>query len=110
MKSKICACLLALCLTITAGNVRANAIDDKRPKNEKIADMTDAQKAARLQEIKLRVDEIKAMDKSSLSSSERKALRKELRHMQKEAKVMRGGVYLSVGAIIIIILVLILIL
>jgi hypothetical protein len=50
------------------------------------------------------------MDKSSLSRSERKALKKELRNMNKESKEMKGGVYLSVGAIIIIILLLILIL
>lgn len=72
--------------------------------------MTDAEKTARLEEIQSRVAEIKSMDKSSLSKAERKDLRKELRAMNKEAKEMKGGVYLSVGAIIIIILVLILIL
>lgn len=110
MKSKICTALLALSLTIASTNVHAITTEDKKPRKERIAAMTDAQKAARLEEIKTRVEEIKAMDKSDLSSSERKALRKELREMQKEAKVMKGGVYLSVGAIIIIILILILIL
>ena len=48
------------------------------------------------------------MDKSHLSSAERKELRKELLGMKKEAKAMTsGGVYLSVGAIIIIILIII---
>jgi hypothetical protein len=50
------------------------------------------------------------MDKSALSRVERKALRNELLEMKKEAKAMSGGVYLSVSAIIIILLVLILIL
>ncbi len=58
----------------------------------------------------LRLTEIKNLDKTSLSSSEKKALRKEVKSLKKEMKVNNGGVYLSVGAIIIIILLLILIL
>ena len=50
------------------------------------------------------------MDKSTLTNAERKALRKELKEMKATAEGMKGGIYLSVGAIIIIILVLILIL
>lgn len=73
--------------------------------------LTEAQKEARITAMKLRVEEIKAMDKSELTKAERKALKKELRDMNKEARALgAGGVYLSVGAIIIIILVLILIL
>lgn len=66
-------------------------------------------KMANLARIKARVEEIKNMDKSTLSSADRKALRKELRVLGKEAR-SNGGIYLSVGAIIIIILLLILIL
>jgi len=57
-----------------------------------------------------RLDEIKAMDKSSLNSSERKALRKEVRAIKADLQASGNGVYFSVGAIIIIILLLILIL
>jgi hypothetical protein len=57
-----------------------------------------------------RVNEIHAMDKSRLSASEKKQLRKEVRSTKKRLKEMGGGVYLSVGAIIIIILLLILLL
>jgi VIT1/CCC1 family predicted Fe2+/Mn2+ transporter len=76
---------------------------------EAIANMTKEQKAALLEEIKARVDEIKAMDKSTLTKEDRKALRKELREMRREAKAITG-VYISVGALIIIILLLIIIL
>jgi len=55
-----------------------------------------------------RLDEIKALDKSALSSSEKKALRKEVRAINSELRTTNNGVYLSVGAIIIIILLLIL--
>ena len=55
-----------------------------------------------------RINEIKAMDKSSLSSDEKKELRKELKSIKKEFKKEFKGVYLSVSAIIIVILLLIL--
>lgn len=69
-----------------------------------------AEQSAQLERIKTRVEEIRDMDKSNLTQSERKALRKELREMKNQARAVSGGVYLSVGAIIIIILLLILIL
>jgi len=57
-----------------------------------------------------RLEEIKAMDKSSMTSVERKALRKEVRAIKAELRTTNNGVYLSVGAIIIVILLLILLL
>ncbi|MGY6558839.1 MAG: hypothetical protein ACXIT9_06110 [Nitritalea sp.] len=63
---------------------------------------------SRAEEITERVEEIKDMDFSAMSSSERKEVRKELKALKKEAK-KQEGVYLSVGAIIIILLILILI-
>ena len=57
-----------------------------------------------------RLDEIKAMDKSSLKPAEKKELRKEVRAIKSSLKASGNGVYFSVGAIIIIILILILIL
>lgn len=78
------------------------------PSKEAIANMTEEQKAARLEEIKARVAEIRAMDKSTLTKEDRKALRKELKEMRREARAVTG-VYISVGALIIIILLLIII-
>jgi hypothetical protein len=57
-----------------------------------------------------RLEEIKAMDKSNLKSSEKKELRKEVRAIKANLATSSNGVYFSVGAIIIIILLLILIL
>ena len=70
--------------------------------------MTEEQKQALVQQIKDRVEYIKAMDKSQLTKDERKALRTELKSMKKESRQVTG-VYISVGALIIIILLLILI-
>ncbi|MES2430695.1 MAG: hypothetical protein V4556_07135 [Bacteroidota bacterium] len=61
-------------------------------------------------QITQRVLEIQSMDKTSLSSTEKKALKNELRDMKAQADGLNRGVYLSVGAIIIILLLLILIL
>ena len=64
----------------------------------------------RAQQLLLRLDEIKGMDKSEMTRLEKKGLRKEVLGIKKEMKAISGGVYLSVGAIIIIILLLILLL
>jgi hypothetical protein len=56
-----------------------------------------------------RLEEIKAMDKSDLNSTEKKELRKEVRAIKKSLRANKNGVYLSVGAVIIIILLLLLI-
>ena len=100
MKNKVYFLVTALLLSLTAPAAFAK---DKKP--------MDPQTEVRIQQIESRVKEIRSMDKSHMSSAERKELRKELLGMKQEAKAMTsGGVYLSVGAIIIIILILILIL
>lgn len=57
-----------------------------------------------------RLEEIKAMDKSSMTSVEKKELRKEVRTIKTNLKASNNGVYLSVGALLIIILLLVIIL
>jgi hypothetical protein len=57
-----------------------------------------------------RLDEIKALDKSTLTHSEKKMLRREVKEIKKELATASGGVYLSVGAILLIALLLILLL
>ena len=54
-----------------------------------------------------RLNDINGMDKSKLSSSEKKELRKEVRSTKKKLKELNGGVYLSVDAIILIVILLI---
>lgn len=54
-----------------------------------------------------RLEEIKAIDKSTLSRTERKALRKEVRSIDTELRGLSGGIYISVGALILILLLLI---
>ncbi len=112
MKKKIylLATTMLLCLAAFNSNAATLATNNATT-NAAVANMSADQKQARMEEIKARVMEIKAMDKSQLSKEDRKELRTELKGLKKESRAMGGGgIYLSVGAIIIIILVLILIL
>ncbi len=104
MKKFIYSLVLVFTMAISANTVSA------ADKNDKVKTEMTAEQKIQLKRITDRVEEIKAMDKSDLSKSERKALRKELKELKQEARAVGGGVYLSVGAIIIIILLLILIL
>jgi len=79
------------------------------PKNDPKKELTEAQQI-RLAEMEQRLEEIKAMDFKSMSKDEVKSVRVELKEMKKEAKRAGNGVYISVGAIIVILLLLILIL
>lgn len=58
--------------------------------------------------------EIKTMDKSNLSGSERKALRQEKREIKRALKkggsISSGGIYLSAGAVILIVILIIVLL
>ena len=54
-----------------------------------------------------RLHALNSMDNSNLNTSEKKARRNEVRSIKKQLSTLGGGVYLSVGALIIIILLLI---
>ena len=57
-----------------------------------------------------RLQEIKEMTKENMSRAEKRELKKEVRKIRKELKEIKNGIYLSFGAIIIVILLLILLL
>jgi len=68
-------------------------------------------KELRGQQMLQRLQEIRDMDKSTLTKAEKKELRKEVKEIRKEARRDEiKGIYLSIGAVIIIVLLLILIL
>lgn len=79
------------------------------PKNDPKKELTEAQQI-RANEMRERLDEIKAMDFRSMSKDEIKSIKAEMKEMKEEAKKVNNGVYLSVGAIIVILLILILVL
>jgi hypothetical protein len=72
---------------------------------------TPAAEAARAEVLINRLEEIKRMDMSTLSRAEKKELRNEVRETKKELKTNKsGGVYLSLGALLLVIILLILLL
>lgn len=60
--------------------------------------------------LQYRLEEIKSINRSTLSKDEKRTLRREVREIKKELAEISGGVYLSVGAIILVALLLILLL
>ncbi|XOV94440.1 MAG: hypothetical protein ACFHWX_06985 [Bacteroidota bacterium] len=74
--------------------------------------LSDKEINARAEVLINRVEEIKSMDKSTLTAVEKKELRKEVKELKKEAREMGldSRVSISIGAIIIILLILIIIL
>jgi len=70
--------------------------------------ITKPSEIAEAKALEFRLNEINTMDKSNLQSSEKKDLRKEVRSIKHQLNELGGGgVYISVGALIIIILLLI---
>ena len=95
MKNTFYFLALTVMLSVTAINTNAALVARSQPSEE-----TQEQTDSRLAEIKQRVEEIGAMDKSQLSRMERKELRKELKNMKKELKRREGGIHISTAAII----------
>lgn len=81
-----------------AGNKPSTAVDSKLITEGEVESM------------KLRLDEIKSMDMSTLAKQDKKELRKEVRTIKQKLMSTGNGVYISVGAIIIILLLIIIIL
>ena len=62
----------------------------------------------RANQLKERLEEIHKLDPKTMSRKEKRALRGEVKAIKKEMADISGGVYLSVGAIILIVLLIIL--
>ncbi|MDO9551587.1 MULTISPECIES: hypothetical protein [Rhodonellum] len=95
--------LLSFMLLFSAFAPAAMAKGVKKEKTE-----LTAEQLVRVGEIESRVAEIKSMDFSKMSKSEISSVKTELKEMNKEARAANNGIYLSVGAIIIILLIVIL--
>ena len=102
MKAKFLLSLGMIIILLTSPILAANLNNDTDPKQKY---------SPEVQRIVDRVNELKEIDRSTLTKVERKELKAEVRELKDEANAANGnGVYLSVGAVIIIILLLILIL
>ncbi len=75
-----------------------------------VANSPKAPMSAEVQVLMNRLEQIKNMDLSTLNSIERKDLRKEVKVLKSEIKAASGGVYLSLGAIVLVLILLIILL
>jgi hypothetical protein len=99
LKNAMFIILISIAIPASSSIVVPHAIPSNSP-----AKMDDARATQLLQRLK----DIKTMDMSEMSRLERKSLRKEIKGIKKDLKASGRGIYLSVGAVIIIILLLIL--
>lgn len=101
---KIAICLMATCLSLTLLPLQSSAATITPATS--IPAPTPAE-TAEAKILTLRLNEINMMDKSNLKSADKKNLRKEVRSINHKLREISGGVYLSVSAIIIIVILLV---
>lgn len=100
-KQLLCLSLLVLSMVMIPHSVMASETNPLPKTNEK------TEIPVEVKTMLDRLEEIKDMDKSELSRAERKALRTEVRTIKKEIRSSGNGLYISTGAIIIILLLII---
>lgn len=107
---KIVLCLIAICLLLTFSPQQSNAATTDETSSVVSSKSAEAAEAAEAQALLLRLDEIKAMDKSMLTSSDKKELRNEVLAIRESLKEIGSGVYISGAAVLIILIVLLIVL
>jgi len=104
---KIAICLLATCLSLTFIPLQSSGATVTP---ERSVPSPKPVESAEAKALELRLNEISKMDKTNMKSAEKKSLRKEVRATNHKLREIGGGVYLSAGALILILLVLIVLL
>ncbi|PWH84670.1 hypothetical protein [Brumimicrobium oceani] len=100
----------SLLLVPNALNAQDNNTDTDKPLTERLMDKVVKQKTERSAELESRLVEIYEMDKSDMSFGEKRALRKEVREIEKTTTNGGGGIYISVGGLVLILILLIILL
>ena len=98
---KIILVVMAICLSFTLLPLQSSAATTAEP-SSLVA--TKPVEAAEAKALTLRLTEISTMDMSKLKSSEKRDLRKEVRSIKRELRDISGGVYISAGALIVILI------
>lgn len=100
-------CLVATILSLTLIPVQSHAANKEDPSSLPVSKPPETTESVEAKALLLRLDEIKAMDVSNLKATEKKELRKEVRSIKRELKDISGGVYISAGLLIVILIILI---
>jgi hypothetical protein len=100
---------MAIFLSLTFLPVQSFAATKEDPTSLVVTKAPEPLESAEAKALITRLDEIKELDKSKLNATEKKDLRKEVRSIKRELKDINGGVYISAGALIVILIILIII-
>jgi len=104
---KLLAGIMTALILLTINPIQSVAATEATPTSVPV---TNEAVAAKVKLMETRLNEIDAMDKSNLTASEKKSLRKEVRGIKRDIQRADGGVYVSVGALLLIIILLIILL
>jgi hypothetical protein len=104
---KLAICLVMTCLSLTLIPLQLNAATKSDPT---AVPAPIPVKSPEVKALELRLNEITAMDKSKMKSAEKKSLRKEVKSINHKMRDIGGGVYLSAGAVILIVILLVVLL
>jgi hypothetical protein len=103
---KIILCLMLTFMSLAFLPFQVTAATTTSPSS--VVDPKPAESTAKA--LELRLNEINAMDKSKMKSAEKKNLRKEVKSINHKLREIGGGVYISAGALILILILLIVLL
>ena len=106
---KITFMVMAMFLSLTFYPTQSNATTTKTDAHAAVIVLNPVD-AAKVKALELRLDEINELDKTNMKSAEKRELRKEVRSIKKQVSDLGGGVYVSVGALILILVLLIILL
>lgn len=105
---KIVFCTMAAFLSLTFLPLQANTLPADPVKTSTTPAPVSPVDAAKVATLESRLIEIDAMDKSELNAASKRELRKEVKSISNELENPGGGVYVSAGALLLIIILLIL--
>jgi hypothetical protein len=106
---KITFIVMALFLSLAFYPVQSDAATSKKIEPSSVVVPKPAE-SAEAKALFSRLEQIEKMDKSNMKASEKKVLRKEVRSIKKQLDAMGGYIYISVGAAILIVLLIIILL
>jgi hypothetical protein len=99
--------LLALAMIISLGSFAAPTSNEVIPAT---STPTESANAAEAQRLLNRLEEIKAMDLEHMPRSEKRKYAKEVKQIQKKMNALSGGVYISAGALLVVLILLLILL
>jgi hypothetical protein len=100
-------CVMATMLSLTFLPLQSFGATTEEPSSLVATKPVETTESSEAKALNLRLNEINSMDMSNLKAAEKKDLRKETRTIKRELRDISGGVYISAGLLIVILIVLI---